>query len=71
MLCLKSVPIFMTNIDYATPGEFVRDLLRQKKLQMEAAAARDAIVAGYQDAISGRTVPFAGDLRSLLKKAAK
>jgi hypothetical protein len=61
----------MTNIDYATPSEFVRDLLRQKKLQMEAAAARDAIVAGYQDAISGRTVPFEGDLRSLLKKAAK
>lgn len=56
---------------YATPGEFVRDLLRQKKLQMEAAAAHDAIVSGYQDAISGRTVPFAGDLRSLLKKAAK
>ena len=56
---------------YATPGEFVRDLLRQKKLQMEAAAARDAIVAGYQDAIAGRTVPFEGDLRSLLKKAAK
>jgi hypothetical protein len=61
----------MTNIDNATPGEFVRDLLRQKKLQMEAAAARDAIVAGYQDAIAGRTVPFEGDLRSLLKKAAK
>ena len=56
---------------YATPSEFVRDLLRQKKLQMEAAAARDAIVAGYQDAISGRAVPFEGDLRSLLKKAAK
>ncbi len=61
----------MTNIDYATPGEFVRDLLRQKKLQMEAAAAHDAIVAGYEDAISGRTVPFEGDLRSLPKKAAK
>ena len=56
---------------YATPSEFVRDLLRQKKLQMEAAAARSAIVAGYQDAIAGRTVPFEGDLRSLLKKAAK
>jgi hypothetical protein len=34
---------------YAAPGEFVRDLLRQKKLQMEAAAAHDAIVSGYQE----------------------
>lgn len=53
---------------YATPSEFVRDLLRQKKLQMEAAAARDAILAGYQDAVEGRTTSFDGDLRKLLKK---
>ena len=56
---------------FATPSEFVRDLLRQKKLQMEAAEVRDAILEGYQDAIHGRTVPFEGDLRSLLKKAKK
>jgi antitoxin ParD1/3/4 len=54
---------------YATPSEFVRDLLRQKKLQQEAAAARDAIIAGYQDAIAGRVVAFEGDLKSLLKKS--
>ncbi len=54
---------------YATPSEFVRDLLRQRKLQTEAAKVRDAIVEGYQDAIAGRTVPFNGSLRSLLKKA--
>lgn len=54
---------------YATPSEFVRDLLRQKKLQIEAAAARDAILAGYQDAIEGRTTLFDGDLRKLLKKS--
>lgn len=54
---------------YATPSEFVRDLLRQKKLQMEAAAARDAILAGYQDAIEGRATPFEGNLRKLLKKS--
>lgn len=53
---------------YATPSEFVRDLLRQKKSQIEAARARDAIVEGYQDAISGRTVKYEGDLRSLLKR---
>lgn len=56
---------------YATPSEFVRDLLRQRKLQLESAAARDAILAGYQDAVAGRTVTFDGDLRSLLKKAGK
>ena len=53
---------------YATPSEFVRDLLRQKKLQTESAKVRDAILEGYQDAIDGRTVPFEGDLRKLLKK---
>jgi len=56
---------------YATPSEFVRDLLRQRKLQMEAEKARDAILAGYQDALDGRTVPFEGDLHSLLKKVGK
>lgn len=54
---------------YATPSEFVRDLLRQKKRQLEAAAAREAIIEGYQDAIAGRVVAFDGDLKSLLKKS--
>lgn len=56
---------------YATPSEFVRDLLRQRKLQIEAAQARDAILEGYQDAIAGRTIEFDGNLRKLLKKAGK
>lgn len=56
---------------YATPSEFVRDLLRQRKQQAEAAKVRDAIIEGYQDAIDGRTVAFEGNLRSLLKKAGK
>ena len=54
---------------YATPSEFVRDLLREKKNRQEAALARDSILEGYQDAIAGRTVEFKGDLKSLLKKA--
>lgn len=53
---------------YATPSEFARDLLRQKKSRIEAAAARDAIIEGYQNAIAGRVVAFEGDLKSLLKK---
>ena len=54
---------------YATPSEFVRDVLRQRKLQQEAAAARQAIIEGYQDAIAGRVAPFTGDLKSLVKKS--
>ncbi len=33
---------------YATPSEFVRDLLRQRKLQMEPAHVRDAILEGIR-----------------------
>ena len=54
---------------YATPSEFVRDVLREKIERMEAAQVRDAILEGYQDAISGRTVAYAGNLRDLLRKA--
>ena len=53
---------------YATPSEYVRDLLRQQKFRQEAAAAREAIIDGYQDAIAGRTAEFKGDLKSLLKQ---
>ena len=56
---------------YATPSEFVRDLLRRQKLREEAASARDAIIEGYQDAIAGRTVAFSGDLKRLLAKVKK
>lgn len=55
---------------YATPSEFVRDVLRDKKERLEAAEIRDAILEGYQDAIAGRTVPYRGNLRQLLKKKA-
>jgi antitoxin ParD1/3/4 len=51
---------------FATPSEFVCDLLRQKKLQLESAQVRDAIIEGYQDAIKGRTLAFEGNLRDLL-----
>lgn len=54
---------------YATPSEFVRDLVRQKKLQLEAARLREGIVEGYRDAIAGRTVRFEGDLSALLNRA--
>ncbi len=56
---------------YATPGEFVRELLRRAKAEQEASQVRDAIVRGYQDVIAGRTVTFAGNLSSLLKWSQK
>ena len=56
---------------YSTPSEFVRDLLRQKQMQHEAAKIRAGILEGYQDAINGRTSVFKGDLPSMLKKAKK
>lgn len=52
---------------YATPSEFVRHLLREKMERLDAARIRDAILEGYHDAIKGRTVPYRGDLRKLLK----
>jgi len=34
---------------YASPREYVVELLRQHKLRQEAGAAREVIVEGYQD----------------------
>lgn len=54
---------------YATPSEFVRDVLREKKERLDAAQIRDAILDGYQDANQGHTVAYQGDLRQLMTKA--
>jgi antitoxin ParD1/3/4 len=54
---------------FATPSEFMRDVLREKKERMEAAEMRDAILEGYRDLIEGRVVEFKGDLRASLKEA--
>lgn len=56
---------------FATPSEFVRHLLREKKERQDAEAARDAILEGYREAISGRTIAFKGNLRDLMQKAKK
>jgi antitoxin ParD1/3/4 len=56
---------------YATPSEFVRDLLRQRKAQLEAQVARQGILEGYRDAMEGRVVEFRGDLQRVLKTAKK
>ena len=52
---------------YATPSEYVRDLIRHERDRIEAASLRAAIVDGYQDVLHGRTREFSGDLMADLK----
>jgi len=54
---------------FATPSEFVRDALRERKARMEAAEMRDGILEGYQDVLAGRVVEFNGSLRDAIKDA--
>ena len=49
--------------EYATPSEFLRDVLREKKRRLEAAALRDGVLEGYRDLTAGRFVEFTGSLR--------
>ena len=52
---------------YATPSEFLRSLLREKKEKLESAELRQTIISGYQDAIAGRVQVFSGDLSQDMK----
>ena len=52
---------------YATPSEYVRDLIRNDRNRLEAASLRAAIIEGYQDVKHGRTHTFSGDLMADLK----
>ena len=54
---------------YATPSEFLRDLLREKKEREEIAALRDGVLEGYRDMLSGKSLEFEGSLRSALDVA--
>jgi antitoxin ParD1/3/4 len=53
---------------YATPGEFVRSVLREKKERLEAAKIRSAILEGYQDAFQGRITEYRGNLQTLIHR---
>ncbi len=53
---------------YATPSEFVRDLIRKHKQQMEAEHLRAGVIEGFQDAAGGRVHHFKGSVRNLMKK---
>jgi antitoxin ParD1/3/4 len=52
---------------YATPSEYVRDLIRHEKDQVEADKIRNAILEGYHDIANGRFHQFSGDLMHDLK----
>lgn len=53
---------------YATPSEYVRDLIRKHKLQKEADRLRVGVIEGLQDATEGRVQQFKGSVRDLMKK---
>ena len=53
---------------FATPSEFIRDLVRKQKERTESKQIRNSILEGYQDLINGNVHEFKGDLGSLLKK---
>lgn len=54
---------------FATPSEFVRALIREKKERQGAASLRQAVLEGYDDVLRGRTMPYQGDLRSMTAEA--
>lgn len=53
---------------FATPSEFVRALIRERKEHQDAAALRRGILEGYDDVLRGRTQPYTGDLRGMLEE---
>ena len=56
---------------YATPSEFVRSVLRDRKERSEAATLRDAVLEGYDDLVHGRTMTYGGSVRQMIKEAPK
>lgn len=54
---------------YATPSEFMRDLIREKKKSMEISQMRDGILQGYDDLIKGKSIKFNGSIKDIMAKA--
>ncbi len=52
---------------FSTPSEFVRDLIRRRKEEQDAAAMRESVLEGYADVRDGRTQEFTGDLPAMLE----
>lgn len=56
---------------YATPSEYVRDLIRHDSERKEAAELRCSIIEGYQDVVHDRVHEFSGDLLEDLEAHSK
>ena len=54
---------------FATPSEFVRNVLREYKAREEVARMRDGILEGFQDVLAGHVVEFNGNLKAARKEA--
>ncbi|MBM4060877.1 MAG: hypothetical protein FJ265_07245 [Planctomycetes bacterium] len=54
---------------YATPGEFLRALIREHKERQDTARFRAAVLEGYDDVRRGRVLPLARDLRSMVAES--
>lgn len=53
---------------YTTPDDYIRDLLRQKMLEVESQYVGESILAGLDDAAAGKTYEFNGDLRDVMSR---
>lgn len=56
---------------YATPSEYVRDLIRHDKDRLDASILKTSIIEGYKDVAEGRIHEFSGDLIADLEKNLK
>ncbi|MEZ5980347.1 MAG: CopG family transcriptional regulator [Planctomycetota bacterium] len=54
---------------YATPSEFVRALIRERKERQDAETLGRAVLEGYGDVAASRTTEYRGDLRKAVRSA--
>jgi len=54
---------------FATPSEYVRSLLREKKERQDAATLRRGVLEGYQDIKEGRFLKYEGSVQGLIDEA--
>lgn len=52
---------------YTSANEYLRDLLREKKLRLEAESFRQGVLEGVQDILDGKCVEYTGDIETMLK----
>ena len=54
---------------FATPSEFLRALIRERKERQDAAKFRQAVLEGYDDVRNGRVLRLKGNLRGMIAEA--